>query len=71
MQKAFKNKAVAINNISARKISINDAKDAFKFGFEKGLNIELLPYSLSNEQLQYVEHLANNKYESDEWNYKR
>lgn len=71
MQKAFKNKAVAINDISKRKISINEAKEAFKLGFQEGLDIELLPYNLSNEQLQYVEQLARDKYESDEWNFKR
>lgn len=71
MQKAFKDKAVAINEISNRKITITDAKDAFKKGFEEGLNIELVPYSLSETELEYVENLAKTRYESVEWNYKR
>lgn len=71
MQRAFKNKAVAINEISEKKISLEEAKIAFKKGFEEGLNIILEPYELTEEQLQYVDDLARNRYESDEWNYKR
>ncbi|MHC0035943.1 lipoate--protein ligase family protein [Pseudoneobacillus sp. C159] len=71
MQKAFKDKAVAINEISSRKITIEEAKEAFKEGFAKGLNVELEPYNLSDEENKYVEQLARTRYESDEWNYKR
>ncbi|MBM7584595.1 lipoate-protein ligase A [Bacillus pakistanensis] len=71
MQRAFKNKAVAINEISTNKITIEMAKEAFKKGFETGLNIELEPYVLSEEETQYVEKLARERYENKEWNFKR
>jgi lipoyl(octanoyl) transferase len=71
MQKAFKEKAVAINEISSKKITIDEAKVAFKEGFEQGLNIELVPYSLTKDELDYVENLARSRYESDDWNFKR
>ncbi|RSD27412.1 lipoate--protein ligase family protein [Mesobacillus subterraneus] len=71
MQKAFKTKAVAINEISSRTISLDEAKEAFRSGFENGLGIILEPYSLSPEELDYVNKLAKDKYESDEWNFKR
>lgn len=71
MQSAFKNKAVAINDIRSTPVSIDEAKRAFKLGFEEGLNIELTPYELSAVQLKYVNQLAKERYESDEWNYKR
>jgi lipoate-protein ligase A len=71
MQKAFKEKAVAINDISKKKITIEEAKGAFKKGFEEGLNIELEPYTLSKEELDYIYNLAKTRYESEEWNYKR
>jgi lipoyl(octanoyl) transferase len=71
MQKAFKEKAVAINEISSKRITIEEAKIAFKKGFEEGLNIELDPYTLSEEELDYIHKLAKTRYESDEWNYKR
>ncbi|WP_066257553.1 lipoate--protein ligase family protein [Neobacillus drentensis] len=71
MRKAFKDKAVAINAISPRKISLEDAKEAFYKGFAEGLNIDLEPYQLSREELAYVEKIAKERYESDEWNFKR
>ncbi|MDP4086669.1 MAG: biotin/lipoate A/B protein ligase family protein [Bacillota bacterium] len=71
MKSAFKNKAVAINEISTRRISVREAKEAFYKGFKDGLNIELEPYELSNEELAYVWDIAEKRYESDEWNFKR
>lgn len=71
MQKSFKNKAVAINEISDLKINLEEAKKAFKLGFEEGLNIELVPYTLTEEEKQYVNKLAKERYESDEWNFRR
>ena len=71
MQRSFKNKAVAINEISDRTCTIDDARVAFKKGFEKGLNIELVPYELTDEELAFVHHLAKTKYATDDWNYKR
>jgi lipoyl(octanoyl) transferase len=71
MQKAFKNKAVAMNEISTERITMEMAREAFKKGFEEGLNINLESYVLSEEESQYVENLAKTRYESDEWNFKR
>ena len=71
MQKNFKNKAVAINAIRNHPVTMDEAKEAFKVGFEKGLNINLEPYELTEEERAYVEKLANVKYATDDWNYKR
>jgi lipoyl(octanoyl) transferase len=71
MKSAFKNKAVAINEISPRKITLEEAKEAFYKGFAEGLNIELESYQLSEEELSYVNKIAKERYESDEWNFKR
>lgn len=71
MQKQFKNKAVAINNISKKPVTFGDAKIAFKKGFEEGLDIELKPYELSDGEIEYVSQLAKSRYETDEWNFKR
>lgn len=71
MQAAFKEKAVAINAITDKQITIDMAKKAFKEGFERGLNIELQEYELTREQLAYVEKLAKERYENDEWNFRR
>jgi lipoate-protein ligase A len=71
MQRAFKNKAVAANTLREKPVTIEEAKKAFKEGFENGLNIELAPYELTSEELEYVEQIAKEKYESEEWNFKR
>ncbi|WP_043932788.1 lipoate--protein ligase family protein [Bacillus sp. EB01] len=71
MKAAFKDKAVPINDISPRKIGIDEAKSAFFDGFEKGLEIELISYQLTDVQMEFVEKLAADVYENDEWNFKR
>lgn len=71
LRQTFKQKAVAINELTDRNITIDEAKEAFYKGFEKGLGIVLEPYTLSAEEMAYVNELAEKKYASDEWNFKR
>ncbi|PAK29018.1 octanoyltransferase [Bacillus velezensis] len=71
MQRNFKNKAVAINALAPKRVTMDEARIAFKAGFEEGLNIHLEPYTLTSEELAFVNELAETKYASDEWNYKR
>ena len=71
MQRNFKQKAVAINELTKEKVTIEEASEAFKKGFEKGLNIHLEPYELTEEETEFVEDLARTKYATDEWNYRR
>lgn len=70
MKKAFVDKAVAINDISDRHISIEEMEKAFEEGFKKGLNIEFKPLSLTENQLAEVKDLEE-KYRSEEWLYKK
>ncbi|MCY8669652.1 lipoate--protein ligase family protein [Bacillus haynesii] len=71
MQRNFKQKAVAINELTKEKVTIEEASEAFKKGFEKGLNIHLEPYELTEEETEFVAYLAKTKYAADEWNYRR
>lgn len=71
MQRNFKNKAVAINALREKPVTIDEAKQAFKEGFEEGLNIVLEPYQLTDEELDYIHSIAEKRYKSDEWNFKR
>lgn len=71
MQRSFKNKAVAINEISPKKVTLQEVKQAFKIGFEEGLNINLEPYQLTADEMKTVMDIAKNRYESDEWNFMR
>ncbi|MCE4963240.1 lipoate--protein ligase family protein [Staphylococcus haemolyticus] len=70
MKNAFVDKAVAINDIADRHISIEEMEKAFEEGFKKGLNIEFKPLTLSDEQIKEVKELEE-KYRSDEWLYKK
>lgn len=70
MKKAFVDKAVAINDISDRHISIEEMEKAFEEGFKKGLDIEFNPLSLTENQLAEVKVLEE-KYRSEEWLYKK
>ncbi|KUP05950.1 octanoyltransferase [Bacillus coahuilensis p1.1.43] len=71
MQRAFKSKAVPINDIAKDTITIEQAKEAFFKGFQEGLSVELKPYTLTEEEVMYVERLADEKYASHDWNYRR
>lgn len=71
LQRNFKTKAVAINELSERTITYEEAKEAFRKGFEDGLQIALEPYVLNQEELEYVQQIAQQKYECDEWNFRR
>ncbi|WP_050615742.1 lipoate--protein ligase family protein [Bacillus testis] len=71
MMNSFSSKAVAINELSARKVSIEEAKAAFKAGFAEGLQVELEPFLLTEEQEADILRLSKEKYESDAWNFMR
>ena len=71
MRKKLPEKAVAINQLTSKKITISQCIDAFRDGFEKALDIELVPYELTAEQLEYVRNLEEKKYLTDEWNYRK
>lgn len=71
MKKAFKNKAVAINDLRSAPVTLPEAKVAFAKGFAEGLEVELEPYTLSREEINYVEKIARDRYENDEWNFRR
>lgn len=64
-------KAVAINRLTDRNITIPQCIEAFKKGFEDSLDIELIPYELTDDQKSYVKNLEESKYMSDEWNYRK
>ncbi|MGO3049405.1 octanoyltransferase [Staphylococcus casei] len=70
MKQAFVEKAVAINDISNRHITIEDMEVAFEEGFRKGLNIDFKPLELTQQQQNEIKELTE-KYKADEWNYRK
>ncbi|MDG0842532.1 lipoate--protein ligase family protein [Staphylococcus equorum] len=70
MKQSFVEKAVAINDISDRHITIPEMEEAFEIGFKKGLNIDFKPLNLTHKQQEEVNELTE-KYKADEWNYRK
>ncbi|MCR8985298.1 lipoate--protein ligase family protein [Brevibacillus laterosporus] len=71
MMNSFKQKAVTINEVSSKPISLEEAIEAFYQGFAEGLGIELVPMDLTAEEHQLAKELAENRYSTDEWNFRR
>ncbi len=64
-------KAVAMNRLVDKPFTIEQCIQAFKNGFQHALDIELIPYELTEEQLAYIEQLEKEKYANDDWNFKK
>ncbi|ETT82231.1 biotin/lipoate A/B protein ligase family protein [Viridibacillus sp. FSL R5-0477] len=71
MRKHLPQKAVAINQLAQKPVDVETCISAFRKGFEDGLDIELVPYTLTKEQMDFVNNLAKTRYESDEWNFRK
>ena len=71
MQRNFKQKAVAINELKETPITVEEASELFKTGFERGLSIELEPYTLTEAEEQEVQAIIDRRYGTDEWNYRK
>ncbi|MGY4690260.1 lipoate--protein ligase family protein [Salibacterium sp. K-3] len=71
MQKGFKKKAAAINELTDAPITMESVSKAFHEGFAEGLNVNWKPYILSTEEDAAVRKLAEEKYDTEAWNYRR
>ncbi|WP_173427746.1 lipoate--protein ligase family protein [Aneurinibacillus tyrosinisolvens] len=71
LKKSFLDKAVAINQVRATPLSLDEARKAFRDGFAKGLNVELVDDGLTPEEKELANELVRERYGSDEWNFKR
>lgn len=71
MMESFRQKAVTINEVSSRPISLQEAIDAFGRGFASGLDVELVPGELTEEEQALAKELAQTRYGTEEWNLRR
>lgn len=71
MRAKLPEKAVAINDLVSEPMTIAQCVKAFKKGFEQSLTISLEPYTLTEEQLQYVVALEEKKYLTEDWNFRK
>lgn len=69
-RKAFVNKATSINEITGKKHTYEQLKDAFLAGFQSSLNINLKPLSLSPQDWEEINQLTIEKYRTDKWNFR-
>ncbi|WP_088005816.1 lipoate--protein ligase family protein [Indiicoccus explosivorum] len=67
---AFRSRAAAISELAGRPVTFEEAKTAFREGFERGLGIRLQPFDPPPELLAEAGELER-KYGSDEWTYIR
>ncbi|GEP84743.1 putative biotin/lipoate A/B protein ligase family protein [Staphylococcus piscifermentans] len=70
MKNAFTDKAVAINDISDTKVTLEQMEKAFEKGFQKGLNVNFKPLELTEAQKAEIKEIEA-KYKSDEWTYRK
>ncbi len=64
-------KAISIDRLINRKVTIEECVEAFSSGFEKALHIKLEPLELSDKQLNRVKEIQEAKYAADDWTYKK
>lgn len=70
MKEAFKEKAVAINDISENHFTVDMLYPAFREGFEKGLDMKTVQYNLTAADRNRLEEIKI-KYASEEWNFRK
>lgn len=68
---ALPKKAVAIDRLTDRDVSITECTEAFAKGFEDALDMQLEPLILTEEQLAMVKEIEQKKYANDEWTYRK
>lgn len=71
MKKRFLDRATWINAESATPKSMDELYIAFKEGFEIGLDIDLVPYELTEAQEKEVQDLVESKYSTEDWNLRK
>ena len=65
------NKAVAMDTLIDRHITVEECVTAFKAGFAKALDITFESFVLSDDQEAYVKKIEAEKYGNDSWNFKK
>lgn len=71
MRSKLPQKAVAMDTLIDREVTIDECVTAFKKGFAEALDISFELMVLTSEQLNYVEDIEKRKYANDDWNFKK
>jgi len=70
-KKQFKEKAVSLYDISSKKFTYEEVEAAFYKGFTDALQVDTKPFTLSKTEWDFIYHLANTKYRSSSWTFRR
>ncbi|GGK19460.1 octanoyltransferase LipM [Caldalkalibacillus thermarum] len=71
LKKHFLRKAVAINQLRAVPVTMEEVKEAFKAGFAEAFQVELKEAEPSPEEKELAKILVREKYGNDKWNYSK
>ncbi|MFS0689723.1 biotin/lipoate A/B protein ligase family protein [Sporosarcina sp. 179-K 8C2 HS] len=71
MRESLPEKAVAIDRLTDRSISVEECVEAFAKGFETALDIVLQPMELTEEQLLFVKEIEQKKYANKDWTFRK
>ncbi|KXH87465.1 biotin/lipoate A/B protein ligase family protein [Sporosarcina sp. HYO08] len=71
VRKSLPEKAVAIDRLVDRTVTVDECVEAFSTGFEKALDMTLVPLELTDEQLAYVKEIEEKKYANDAWTFRK
>ncbi|MFJ7933750.1 biotin/lipoate A/B protein ligase family protein [Sporosarcina sp. NPDC096371] len=71
MRVSLPEKAVAIDRLIDRTVSVEECVEAFAKGFEDALEMQLEPLELTSEQLEFVMEIERQKYANNDWTFKK
>ncbi|MFX0207611.1 MAG: octanoyltransferase, partial [Candidatus Hodarchaeota archaeon] len=71
MIKSVQNQVCSIEEILGREVTFPELREVLIEGFEKVLEIELIPEGPTDEEIDSAHHLAQEKYSSSEWLFMR
>ncbi|MGN7387813.1 lipoate--protein ligase family protein [Sporosarcina sp. SAFN-015] len=71
MRQSLPEKAVAIDRLTDRDISMEECVKAFAKGFETALDIVLMPMELTEEQQLFVKEIEEKKYANKDWTFRK
>ena len=71
MRVSLPEKAVAIDRLMDRVVSVEECVEAFAKGFEDALDMQLEPLVLTAGQLEFVRDIEQKKYANDNWTFKK
>jgi len=71
MIKSVRAQVCSLEEVLGKEVTFPELRDAIIQGFEKVLEIELIPSDPTNEEIDLAHHLAQNKYSSNEWLFMR